>query len=137
MKPTGGILIAVVVAAGSAFTGAHSSREASFTTVAVTALAIEGLTGDDDGALYTTGRAPLPGRCPVWRIDTDAAPPVVPVQIGSIPNAAPGCNPSGITRDAGNFYIADANQGGAIWQDVNGTPPAEPFARGPGVMPVQ
>jgi type IV pilus assembly protein PilA len=29
------------------------------------------------------------------------------------------------------------NQGGSIWQDVSGAAPAEPFAVGPGVTPVQ
>jgi type IV pilus assembly protein PilA len=29
------------------------------------------------------------------------------------------------------------NQGGAIWQNTAGAPPAEPFAAGPGVTPVQ
>src|SRR5438046_10744686 len=80
----------------------------TMTTLAVTPLAIEGLTGDDNGNLYTTGRAPVPDRCPVWRIDETGT----LVQIGSIGNAAPGCNPSGIIRDqSGNRFIADANQG--------------------------
>ena len=53
-------------------------------------------------------------------------------QFGSIGNAAPGCNPSGIRRDrGGNLFIADANQGGVIWKltaaDRN---PAAPFATG-------
>jgi hypothetical protein len=58
-----------------------------FTTVSVTPLAIEGLTGDNDGALYTTGRAAVPARCPVWRIDAVGGSLVAPTQIGSIPNA--------------------------------------------------
>ena len=107
---------------------------ASFTTVSITPLAIEGLAGDDDGTLYTTGRAATPTRCPVWRIDAGNGTPVSPVQIGSIPNTA-GCNPSGIARDAaGSFYVADGNPGGgtgAIWRltasDMN---PTAPFATG-------
>lgn len=102
--------------------------------LSITPLAIEGLTGDGTGTLYTTGRAPQPGRCPVWRIDASGTPPppVAPVQIGSIPNAAPGCNPSGITPHGdGNLYIADANQGGVIWKltsaEMN---PVAPFAIG-------
>ena len=35
---------------------------------AITPLAIEGLTGDSAGNLYTTGRAASPALCPVWRI---------------------------------------------------------------------
>ena len=103
-------------------------ENATFTTLAVTPLAIEGLTGDDEGNLYTTGRAAAPDRCPVWRIDMFGA----LLQVGSIGNAAPGCNPSGIIRDGGgSFYIADANQGGVIWKltaaEMN---PSAPFATG-------
>lgn len=133
MKTTAGILIAVLAAAGSAFTlTEHVAGGATFTTASVTPLAIEGLTGDDDGMLYTTGRAPLPGRCPVWRIDPGAGPSAVPVQIGSIPNASPGCNPSGIARDAaGGFYVADASQGGVIWKLTHADmDPVVPFTTG-------
>ena len=47
----------------------HASRfqrDATFSTLILTALTIEGLTGDDQGNLYTTGRGANP--CPVWRI---------------------------------------------------------------------
>jgi sugar lactone lactonase YvrE len=106
----------------------HRPEPVSFTTLAVTRFAIEGLTGDDFGNLYTTGRAPVPDRCPVWQI----APGGGVLEIGSIGNAAPGCNPSGITRDRdGSFFIADANGGGVIWKVTAGDPnPASPFARG-------
>ena len=43
-------------------------RNATFTTQAITPLAIEGLTADDAGNLYTTGRATLRAVCPVWQI---------------------------------------------------------------------
>jgi len=89
-------------------------RNPSFTTLIKTPLAIEGLTGDAAGNVYTTGRAAVPNRCPVWRIDTSA--PTL-VQVGSIPNSPTACNPSGITFDAfGNLYVADANLGGVVWQ---------------------
>src|SRR6185503_16695414 len=101
---------------------------ATFTTLQVTPLAIEGLTGDELGNLYTTGRAAPPERCPVWQIGANGG----LIVVGTIGNAAPGCNPSGIRRDRdGNFFIADANQGGVIWKlraaDMN---PAAPFATG-------
>ena len=101
---------------------------ATFTTLQVTPLAIEGLTGDELGNLYTTGRAAPPARCPVWQIGPNGG----LIVVGTIGNAAPGCNPSGIRRDRdGNFFIADANQGGVIWKltaaDMN---PAAPFATG-------
>ena len=101
---------------------------ATFTTLAITPLAIEGLTGDELGNLYTTGRAAAPERCPVWQIGASGG----LLEVGSIGNAAPGCNPSGIIRDRrGSFFIADGNQGGVIWKltsaDMN---PSAPFVTG-------
>jgi sugar lactone lactonase YvrE len=121
--------LATVISIGSSVTAAGPFPEsASVTTLAITPLAIEGLTGDEAGNLYTTGRAPVPDRCPLWQIDAGGT----LQEIGSIGNASPGCNPSGITRDGGgSFYIADANQGGVIWKltaaDMN---PATPFVTG-------
>lgn len=49
---------------------------ATFTTRAITPFAIEGLTGDAAGKLYTTGRQPdVTKRCPVWRIGADGTAP--------------------------------------------------------------
>src|SRR5690242_16010605 len=91
--------LALLVGAGHAVAIAAPlfPRHATFTTLSITPFAIEGLTGDDDRNLYTTGRAPSPTPCPVWRIDSTGIPPVTPVQIGSIPNTPGACNPSGIT----------------------------------------
>ena len=99
--------------AASAHDGGPFPRNATFTTQAITPLAIEGLTGDAAGNFYTTGRETPPALCPVWRI-TGATLTVV----GFIPNpAASPCNPSGIAFDAhGDLYIADAASGGNVWR---------------------
>ena len=84
---------------------ARFPRDASFSTLILTPLAIEGLTGDDAGNLYTTGRGASP--CPVWRISV-TNPSLVTV--GNIP--AP-CSPSGIAFDAkGDLFVADADK---VW----------------------
>jgi sugar lactone lactonase YvrE len=136
---------AAVLAAGIAFSVFSAARadddrdgspvpaHASFTTKIVTPFAIEGLTGESSGNLYTTGRAPSGTPCPVWKINVQN-PTLVPV--GLIPNtSAAGCNPSGITFDAfGNLYVADAASGGIVWKVTApnaATPPlAAPFAPG-------
>jgi sugar lactone lactonase YvrE len=124
------ILLAMLACAGASIAAADGrfSSTATVTTIEVTPYAIEGLTGDEHGNLYTTGRAPMPDRCPLWQI----APAGGRLQIGSIGNASPGCSPSGITRDRhGSFYVADGNQGGVIWRltaaDMN---PSTPFVTG-------
>src|SRR3954453_1931052 len=75
-------------------------RDATFSTLITTPFAIEGLTGDDQGNLYTTGRVTSP--CPVWRISL-SSPSLVTV--GNIPAT---CSPSGITFDAkGDLFVVD------------------------------
>lgn len=94
---------------------ARFPRDATFSTLVLTPLAIEGLTGDDAGNLYTTGRGANP--CPVWRISL-ASPTLVPV--GFIPTP---CSPSGIAFDAkGNVFLSDNDK---IWTLTPnaGTPP--------------
>lgn len=128
------VLLAMLACVGASMAAADDQQfpdNPTFTTLEITPFAIEGLTGDEAGNLYTTGRAPLtdpPTRCPLWQI----APTGGKLQVGSIGNPSPGCNPSGITRDQhGSFYIADANQGGVIWRltaaDMH---PSTPFVTG-------
>jgi hypothetical protein len=128
------VLLAMLACVGASMAAADDQQfpdNPTFTTLEITPLAIEGLTGDEVGNLYTTGRAPLtdpPTRCPLWQI----APTGGKLQVGSIGNPSPGCSPSGLTRDRhGSFYIADGNQGGVIWRltaaDMH---PSTPFVTG-------
>ena len=106
--------------------GDHASRfprDATFSTLVLTALTIEGLTGDDQGNLYTTGRGANP--CPVWRISL-ASPSLVTV--GNVP--AP-CSPSGITFDAkGDLFVADADKVWTFTPDAATPPTATIYATG-------
>lgn len=112
-KPVVALSAALLAGFLGAANGQGLPRDASFTTFATTPFAIEGLTGDDAGNLYTTGRQlNTAKRCPVWRFDSNGA----RVTVAFIPNT-PACNPSGITfDDLGNLYIADAARGGVIWR---------------------
>ncbi len=103
--------------------GSRFPRDATFSTLVLTALTIEGLTGDDQGNLYTTGRGANP--CPVWRISL-ASPSLVTV--GNVP--AP-CSPSGITFDAkGDLFVADADKVWTFTPDAATPPAATIYATG-------
>lgn len=110
------------------FCSTASANEVSFTTQVVLPLAVEGLTADAAGNLYTTGRAAAPTPCPVWRITGSTL-----TEVGFIPNAA-SCNPSGIAFDAhGDLYVADAAAGGNVWRltpNADVKPLASAFATG-------
>lgn len=108
----------LIISIGSASSGSseqkgsnnHITRlgaQATWTTVFASTLAIEGLTGDDDGHLYVAQRGGAAG-CPVQRITiADGA----VTQVGTV---APPCAPSGLTFDAdGRLYIT----GGGSSQD--------------------
>ena len=111
---------------------AHDDRQfpadATFSTLAITPFAIEGLTADRDGNFYSTGRAPTGTPCPVWRFTGPAL-----TVVGLIPNPA-ACNPSGIAFDAhGDLYVADAASGGIVWRftpNADVPPTATAFATG-------
>ena len=82
------VLLAMLAALAAPIAADEDRRfpaNATFTTLQITPLAIEGLTGDEFGNLYTTGRAAAPARCPVWQIGPGGG----LVEFGSIGNAAP------------------------------------------------
>jgi sugar lactone lactonase YvrE len=108
--------------------GHHFPQAAAFSTLATTDVAIEGLTGDDRGNLYTPTR-PAAGDCRVLRFDSNIANPP-PVVVGSI--TAP-CAPLGLAFDhAGKLYVTEPNSGRIFSFTPNaGTPPvATVFASG-------
>jgi len=112
---------------------ARFPRDASFTTLVLTPLAIEGLTGDNYGNLYTTGRTPGVGvPCRVWRVNTNVANPSLEV-VGFIPApAAPAqCSPSGITFDgAGRLFVTETDKIYSLMPDAASQPTANLFASG-------
>lgn len=84
---------------------------ASFSTRITTPLAIEGLSGDGFGNLYTTGRSPGVGiPCPVWRVSL-ARPALVVVGFVPAPSASEQCSPSGLTfNTAGDLFFSDGDK---------------------------
>ena len=78
---------------------ASAGASAQWTTVFKSPLAIEGLTGDDDGNLYVAQRGGA-NPCPILRIHPPSGSPML---VGAVP--AP-CSPSGLTFDAdGRLYV--------------------------------
>jgi len=107
---------------------ARFPRDASFKTLITTPLAIEGLTGDDQGNLYTTGRNPPVGKdCPVWRVTpSDAIRSLTPV--GFVPRP---CSPSGIAFDArGDLFISDNDKVWTLTPNAENPPTAVVYATG-------
>jgi sugar lactone lactonase YvrE len=91
-------------------------RNPTFSTLVVTPLPIEGLTGDADGNLYVGGNNGT--DCPIWRISINN--PTLE-QVGTIPGT---CNPLGIAFDSGgNLFVANGATG-TIWRLAPATPPA-------------
>lgn len=79
-------------------------RNASFSTLVATPLAIEGLTGDATDNLYTGGNSGT--NCPVWRINIHK--PIL-VLVGTLPGT---CNPLGIAFDeSGSLFVANGATG--------------------------
>jgi sugar lactone lactonase YvrE len=106
-------------------------HNASYTTLLLTGLAIEGLTGDNHGNLYTTGRTPGPGLpCPVWRINV-ASKSVT--QVGTVPAPSPTgqCSPSGLAFDReGKLFITETDKIYSLFPDEVSMPVGVLFAAG-------
>jgi sugar lactone lactonase YvrE len=96
------LVLTFTLSVGWSFTRADDlPKKVNFETLVTFPLAIEGLTGDDSGNLYTTERGGNP--CLVKRINV--ATKTVEV-VGNVPNP---CSPSGLAFDKDGFlYITDA-----------------------------
>jgi sugar lactone lactonase YvrE len=101
-----------VLYVGSALAWADPPRQfpqnATFTTVIKTPRALEGLTGDGRGNLYTGGSGTsVPQPCPVWKINLNKP------ELITVGNIAPAsglstCGFSGIAfNDIGDLFVAD------------------------------
>src|SRR5882672_9882414 len=102
---------------------ARFPRDATFSTLVLTPLAIEGLTGDDAGNLYTTGRGANP--CPVWRISLTSP------SLATVGNVPSPCSPSGIAFDAkGDLFVADNDKVWTFTPNAATPPTATIYATG-------
>jgi sugar lactone lactonase YvrE len=103
-------------------------QDATFTTAFRSPVAVEGLTGDARGDLYSAQRAPAGEPCPVQRITPRTGAASV---VGFV--AAP-CGPAGLTFDRqGRLYITGAGGGDQIARltpDAANPPTATTFATG-------
>jgi sugar lactone lactonase YvrE len=119
-------ILAAAAIAASAGAGGRPGRpieNASFTTIFKSPLGLEGLTGDADGNLYSTGRGGNP--CHVFRVPASGGPAAV---VGNVP--AP-CSPSGIAFGPdGRLYISDDDQILVVAPNADAPPTATVYASG-------
>jgi sugar lactone lactonase YvrE len=129
------LLIALVICFGWSIAWSAQSpfpANATFTTLTTTPLAIEGLTGDNSGNLYTVGRNAGNGvPCPVWKINI--ANPSRLVIVGNIP-VSPSmtqCAPLGLAFNAaGDLFVADGNRILVFTPNAVSPPTADVYATG-------
>ena len=104
---------------------------ATFSTLILTPLTIEGLTNDNFGNLYTPGRTPGAGLpCPVWRVNI-ANPSLV--LVGNIPAPSPTgqCSPSGLAFNrAGRLFVTETDKIYSFTPNAGAPPLATVFASG-------
>jgi sugar lactone lactonase YvrE len=124
------VLLAFAASAHADSDNNTKSQAASFTTLITTPLAIEGLTNDSQGNLYTPGRAlAATDPCPVYRTSIDN--PSLTI-VGLIPAQTPTCSPSGLAFGPdGQLYVTNADKIYRFTPSASGTPPtATVFASG-------
>jgi sugar lactone lactonase YvrE len=138
-KSLNALLIALVICFGWSIAWSAQSpfpANATFTTLIRTPLAIEGLTGDNSGNLYTVGRhnanntAEFGLPCPVWKINL-TTPSLV--EVGSIqaPDSSSVCAPLGLAfNKAGDLFVADGNRISFLTPNAVTPPTASVYATG-------
>ena len=134
-KSLNALLIALVICFGWSIAWSAQSpfpANATFTTLTTTPLAIEGLTGDNSGNLYTVGRNAGNGvPCPVWKINI--ANPSRLVIVGNIP-VSPSmtqCAPLGLAfNKAGDLFVADGDRILFFTPNAVSPPTADVYATG-------
>ena len=106
-------------------------KGATFSTLIKTPLPIEGMTGDNQGNLYTPARQTVAGAsCPVWRVNIDK--PAL-VAVGSIPAPSPTstCVPLGLAFDrAGKLFVSETDKIYSFFPNADTPPIADLFATG-------
>jgi sugar lactone lactonase YvrE len=109
-------------------TAAFCAHAVTVRTLITTPLVIEGLANDDQGNLYTPGRAPAGQPCPVWRVPIDN--PSLTV-VGNVPppSATGACSPSGLTLGPdGKVYVTQTDRIYRFTPNATNPPTAELFA---------
>ena len=126
MSKPGALLFSLLVAAAI-----PALAQVSVSTLITTPLAIEGLTNDSDGNLYTPGRTPGAGLpCPVWRIPL-SSPSLTVVGLVPAPSATGQCSPSGLAFGPDGFlYVTETDRIYRFKPDAANPPTAVLFATG-------
>ena len=133
-KSLNALLIALVICFGWSIAWSAQSpfpANATFTTLTTTPLAIEGLTGDNSGNLYTVGRNAGNGvPCPVWKINIATR---SRVEVGFIPapSSMTQCAPLGLAfNKAGDLFVADGDRISFFTPNAVSPPTADVYATG-------
>jgi len=109
-------------------TATFSAHAATVSTLITTPLVIEGLANDDQGNLYTPGRAAAGQPCPVWRVPIDN-PSLTVVGNVPAPSATTACSPSGLTLGPdGMVYVTQTDRIYRFTPNATTPPTAELFA---------